>query len=763
MSVPSTPSIVASPYALPNSLRYFWSVPYDGGSPLSTYTLTLNPGSLTYNPPPSANDFTATGLVNGTTYSATLKAANINGFSDEATFSDWQPGNLPNGPSTLAAYPAGTNAALVVWTPPAITPDATIYWYVIETESSNPADPVLRFSADGLTQTSYLVPGLNNASSYYFKVYAVNYPGYSKAVYSNPVSFVQNGGQVQWATRQNANVTTNLTPSGGGTTVDKDGNVYISGSFGSTTLRLFNYGTAPVTPGGEITVTLAAQYTGGTTASNGYIAKYNAAGILQWATVVTTTTAISTFAIGLEVDMDNNLYVTGTTGTQNPYIFTNFAGISGTTLQLTTYGTFRASSAADGYILKYNSAGQIQWFTTVSGTSGEGFNTRGRSITIDTAGNVYAYIISGNGSIFSAGTVIAGVITPAFYGNISNGNRLLVKWNSAGQVQWATNVIIISGALYSIISDRANNIYISGTVGNTSIQFCEQFAFSTINISTTVAGYFDAPGTSGDGWIAKYDTNGKFKGSCRSINAIFNPFQLSINTYDEIYIGAYVSSINTDFFSYASTLNTGLISTTMWGEYVRPSTAATLDTVTIKLNTDLQFQGINGVYSLVTATVDTTGITTDTYGNVYHSGIYTGPSTFLRTYVSGGGGTDSLSTLTFSTIGLLSNSGVSSFGYIAKFDRNLQYQWLTYTQANDGSPSGITCATSNWGLSVDRYNNLYATGQWAPGAQPVYMYFTTPAGIAEDGRISTSTYGYLSTFATPGGINRTNGYLVKYS
>jgi hypothetical protein len=306
-------------------------------------------------------------------------------------------------------------------------------------------------------------------------------------------------------------------------------------------------------------------------------------------------------------------------------------------------------------------------------------------------------------------------------------------------------------------------VYIAGTTGNNSTFFFEQAGFSTIFISSVIGGYYNPVGTSGDGWITKYDTNGKFKGSCRSIGATLNPWQLTTNQFNELYVGATTSGTRARLFSYVSTLNTKLISTTLWGDYVRVSTAATNDIVTIELNASLQFQGINGIYSLTTATLDTGGAICDTYGNVYHSGIYNGPSTFLRTYLSGGGGSGSLSTLTFSTIGLLSNSGFANFGYIAKFDRNLQYQWINYTQANNGSPFTTTCSTSNYSLYVDRFNNLYATGVWMPSGQPLFMYFTAPAGTAADGRLSTSTYGYLSSFTSAGGTLYSNAYLVKYS
>jgi hypothetical protein len=622
MSTPNAPSIEEYPLALPNILQYFWSRPYDGGSPLSTYTLTLNPGSLVYTPSPNATNFTISGLTNGLTYNATLKAANSNGFSPEVSFSPSQPGNLPNPPASIAAYPAGTNAVLVTWTPPAVPPNATILWYVIETESSNPADPVLKFSANGLTQTSYLVPGLNSASSYYFKVYAVNNPGYSQPVYSNPVSFVQNAGNVQWATRQNGSATTNIGPGSGGCCVDKDGNVYISGLFNSTTLTLFNYSSAPSTAAGEMRVTLAATYTlGGFGQNNSYIAKYNASGILQWATVIQGTRNNGNTNSSVEVDSDNNIYVVGIIAVQDTYTFTNYAGIVGGVLQLTTYGTFRSSSANDMYLVKYNSSGQIQWFTTVSGPSTESINASAKCITIDTFGNVYINIISGTASIFSAGSVISGVITPILYGNINTVDTLIVKWNLDGRVQWVNKIVQNNNnSYYSISSDRNNNIYILGrTITNFSTIFFQQSGFSTNFISTSIVGVLPAI-NSLDGYIAKYDSNGNFKGVSRSLQSQITLTGLTINQFDEIYITGQAQANIINLHSFVSTLGTTkAVSTTQWAQYKRLSTFS--ESVVCKLNTDLQFQSISGISPIDTGANQSISVVNDSFGNIYHGCI----------------------------------------------------------------------------------------------------------------------------------------------
>lgn len=200
MSVPSPPNIKGQPLASENTLEFAWNPPSQTNGTIQAYRLILNDGSSdvytnsTINPsaryarvgPPEIS------LVNGTTYYASLEAQNENGWSARAFFRPFQPGSKPTvGPSTATAAIAGASSILVSWTPPISIPDATIFWYVLQSQSTNPSDPIKRITANGLTQTNYLVNDLNSQSSYNFLLRAVNCPGWSPSVSTNTVAFTQ--------------------------------------------------------------------------------------------------------------------------------------------------------------------------------------------------------------------------------------------------------------------------------------------------------------------------------------------------------------------------------------------------------------------------------------------------------------------------------------------------------------------------------------------------------------------------------------------
>lgn len=187
MSVPGPPNINTLPLAQPNRLTFDWDAPLQPNGTISAYKLLLTTGgSNAYSNAsisPQTRRFTVgppeITLVNGIFYRPTLQAINENGEGDVATFIDFQPGNPPTlGPSTTTITTVGSNSAYITWTPPAQLPNATILWYTIFSRSSSLADPILSYTADGLTQSNYFITGLNTNSRYYFDINAVNCPGY---------------------------------------------------------------------------------------------------------------------------------------------------------------------------------------------------------------------------------------------------------------------------------------------------------------------------------------------------------------------------------------------------------------------------------------------------------------------------------------------------------------------------------------------------------------------------------------------------------
>lgn len=247
MSLPGKPIIRNAPRASPNTLEYYWYPPTDtGGNPIEGYQLSLDPGGITCNIPasqlaPSFGYYKVTGLTNATTYFTTIAASTISGYGPTASFRAFQAGSAPlfSASTTTAAY-SGVSNALISWTPPITSPDATIFWYVIKSKSSNPADPVLKYTANGLTQNTYFVKGLNPYSTYYFIINAVNCPGYSPPASTNTVTYglpylpSYVSGNFMW---MDASDSTTLTLSGATVTQwrDKSQFTYATNTVGGTT------------------------------------------------------------------------------------------------------------------------------------------------------------------------------------------------------------------------------------------------------------------------------------------------------------------------------------------------------------------------------------------------------------------------------------------------------------------------------------------------------------------------------------------------
>jgi hypothetical protein len=128
-----------------------------------------------------------TGLTNGTKYSFYLIATNAIGSSAAAYFRTVEPGFRASAPQDGAATADGNNpGAIVTWTAPTNDGGADIGWYVIKSASSNPADPLIKVCTEPWKTEAY-VGGLTPGSTYTFKVYAVNDPGYGAPAVTNSV------------------------------------------------------------------------------------------------------------------------------------------------------------------------------------------------------------------------------------------------------------------------------------------------------------------------------------------------------------------------------------------------------------------------------------------------------------------------------------------------------------------------------------------------------------------------------------------------
>ena len=176
----SNPSQI-KPKARDQQITYYWSQP-TGGTP-TNYILTV--GATPYTIPYPATSYTVTGLTNGTEYTANIVASNAQGTSTPAYYRTVQPGFKPDPPTNLTVIKPTSSTALVSWTAPVYTGQATIKWYVVNAVSNNIADPLIKLSAYSYSR-EWLVKNLNPASTYTFTVYAVNDPGYSVGTSASP-------------------------------------------------------------------------------------------------------------------------------------------------------------------------------------------------------------------------------------------------------------------------------------------------------------------------------------------------------------------------------------------------------------------------------------------------------------------------------------------------------------------------------------------------------------------------------------------------
>ena len=786
MSVPSTPIITQYPVASNQTLQFYWTPPATG-APLINYTLTLNPGALVYTISPGATNYTVSGLTNGTTYTADIYATNVNGSGPAATFESAEPGFLPNPPDSAAATAIAPGIVVVSWSPPSTLPVAPIRYYAIEVVSSDPADNLnpTRLSATSTDRTVY-IPNLNPSKQYSFRVYTVNSPGYSGVQTTKPVSFNDNQGQVQWATGLFGSIIGNFVSQR--TAVDGDGNIYITASVNSgPILNLFDFVTAPATPGGQISTTVSALYTGTNpafTISNVIIIKYNSAGILQWAVPIQFNFLVSiNTPIILTTDVYGNVIVSVTCAGTSRFTINNFISINTLTkqVQVQPYASYNVSSGTiDIVVFKYNSLGQFQWMTTMGSSAGN--ESIGSALTnpiaTDKAGNIYIWFTNNIGTdtnltyFYNAAILIGTTLRPILYGGCL-GRNFLIKYNAQGQIQWI-NRITATGASSSTPLALAidNDTNIITTLNNfTGLStFIETVVGISAGIlSTTRTSCIPAINSTGgfDTMITKFTPNGQFLYATRTNDTQgggnANTFTaIATDTTNAVYL-ATSNSVNTSNFlnSYYSTFNGSNVST-IRGPRLQNFIGGGTDLYIIKYNSSFQFQTAAGFYISTGSAVSMGipgGIVCDSYNNVYFSGNFRSTMQ-VRTYLS----TTAINTMVWSTIATTSNY-ISQASFLAKFDSALNFKWITILASHDGNPALGNTTTTNQGLSIDNSNVLYTTGVWAV-RNPMFMQFANASTITTDRFIQTQPYGYLSSFTSTtliGISSFVNSYLVKYA
>lgn len=182
---------------------------------------------------------------------------------------------------------------------------------------------------------------------------------------------------------------------GKGCSVDKAGNVFLSG----TTNSLNNIASA-----GSYQNTLAGSY-------DGFLAKFDAAGQRLWGTYIGGTDLDE--LMSCVVDNSGNIYISGDTRSTS--------GIASPGAHQTVYG----GGQYDCYIEKFNQAGDRLWGTYYGGANSE----IGGCLTTDKNGNVF---LTGSSSSDT------GIATPGSYqpNRYASTDAFLTKFDSNGVRQW---------------------------------------------------------------------------------------------------------------------------------------------------------------------------------------------------------------------------------------------------------------------------------------------------------------------------------------
>ncbi|MCS3794978.1 SBBP repeat-containing protein [Niastella sp. OAS944] len=237
---------------------------------------------------------------------------------------------------------------------------------------------------------------------------------------------------------------------------DKEGNVYVTGET-SNSLGIATGGAAQVSSGGGY---------------DAWLAKFDANGVLQWATYYGG--AGADYGRSIAIDSRGNVYLAGITASAN---------------NIATAGAHQPALGGgnDAFLVKFNKNGVRQWGTYYGGIATES----GFGIAIDA--NDYVYLTGLTGSANNIATAAS------FQSVKSVGNdAYLVKFDSDGIRQWGTyfggnNSDNATG----ITVDKNNGVYITGNT--TSTNFATALSHQAVNNGST------------DAFLTKFDSDGKLK------------------------------------------------------------------------------------------------------------------------------------------------------------------------------------------------------------------------------------------------------------
>ena len=263
-----------------------------------------------------------------------------------------------------------------------------------------------------------------------------------------------------WLWAKSVNGAAFIADEGYSVSADANGNVFVTGDFNSGSITF-----------GSVTLIRAS---GGFTACDVFIAKYDASGNALWAKSAGGPGGFSggtNIGYSVSADASGNAFVTGY--------------FSGSPLTFGTIILSKTGSAFDIFIAKYDSNGNILWAKNAGGANDD----KGYSVSADPIGNVF---VTGS---FKSPTISFGTIILTNM-NVNFADIFIAKYDASGNILWAKNIGGTDNDEGSSVSaDLGGNIFVTG-----------YFQSPTITFGTTIL--TNAAISKTDIFITKYDASG---------------------------------------------------------------------------------------------------------------------------------------------------------------------------------------------------------------------------------------------------------------
>jgi hypothetical protein len=495
-------------------------------------------------------------------------------------------------------------------------------------------------------------------------------------------------------------------------TKDTSDNIYVAGNYTSSSYVYLN------DADGNTQVESAFYFLPSYNATTGCVMKYDTTGFAQMCGPVGLSgriegVAASNFGDSFAKDSAGNIYMLGYFGTITPNNFIHdISGAGQTNSSITLPNT---NDTFNALLIKYDTSGIAQWAINLEGNSTTYYAVTDGSNNVYIIGNysspasIYVQNASGSGQTPSSITLPLG------------NDTFIIKYNSSGIAQWATNIPRGTGAGVGLALDASNNVYASGYYSSLS-----SVTIRDASGNGQAASTITLPSTTGtDGYLVKYDSNGiaqwatNIKGTGTD-----QARKVQIDALNNVYLfGRYTSAS-------IVTLNDASGNSQTPSSVTLPITSGN-DVFLIQYNTNGIVQWAINLQG--TGTDNGVVIKFDTSNNIYITGFYRSSATVTLQDASGNGQAASAFTLP--------STGVNDYCYLIKYNSSGIAQWGTYAAAT---------SIAGYGLVLDAFNNIY-----------VYGYYSTNSSIILQDVSGNSQSASTYTIPTTGG--NINQMLIKYS